>query len=360
MTQYDDDAHDAVTDPHPRTLDDVEPCEHETLDRIITGTVTVVPILCLLIVAWQVWGAWLGWNDIFVFLIMYVAHRPRHHGRLPPPASRTARSRPRRSCAASSPCSARRRSRARSSRGSPTTASTTRSPTSRATRTARTSTTAAAGAARCAGLVHAHVGWLFLHTHRGRRDALRAGPDRRPGRQPRRPHVRALRRRSACSRRSASAGCSAARCATASPACCGAAPCACWSCTTRPTRSTRCATSSAAAASTPRTSRATSLWLSLLHVRRGVAQQPPRVPDLGRARAAAVGVRPLGLRHPRAGEGRPGVGRRARHARAAGHQARCRGLSTAPLRDALAEALPERPVPRSSCGTAPSCPSTTG
>jgi stearoyl-CoA desaturase (delta-9 desaturase) len=52
--------------------DDVEPCENETRDRIITGIVTVVPALCLLIVAWQVWGAWLGWNDIFVFLIMYV------------------------------------------------------------------------------------------------------------------------------------------------------------------------------------------------------------------------------------------------------------------------------------------------
>ena len=29
-------------------------------------------MLCLLLVAWQVWGDWLGWNDIFVFLIMYV------------------------------------------------------------------------------------------------------------------------------------------------------------------------------------------------------------------------------------------------------------------------------------------------
>src|SRR5918992_5213293 len=53
-------------------LDDVEPCAHETRDRIITGTVTVLPVFCLLIVAWQVWGDWLGWNDIFVFLIMYL------------------------------------------------------------------------------------------------------------------------------------------------------------------------------------------------------------------------------------------------------------------------------------------------
>ena len=70
---------------------------------------------------------------------------------------------------------ARRRSRARSSRGSPTTASTTPSPTSRATRTARTSTTATASRARCAGLFHAHVGWLFIHTQRGNKQ--RYAPD---------------------------------------------------------------------------------------------------------------------------------------------------------------------------------------
>jgi stearoyl-CoA desaturase (Delta-9 desaturase) len=54
-------------------IDDVEPCDNENLDRFVTGTVTVVPVLCLAIVGWQVWGQWLGWNDIVVFLIMYVA-----------------------------------------------------------------------------------------------------------------------------------------------------------------------------------------------------------------------------------------------------------------------------------------------
>ena len=62
----------AIAEPAPPEVDDVEPCAHETRDRIITGTITVLPVLCLFIVAWQVWGAWLGWNDIFVFLIMYV------------------------------------------------------------------------------------------------------------------------------------------------------------------------------------------------------------------------------------------------------------------------------------------------
>ena len=49
------------------------------------------------------------------------------------------------------------------------------------------------------GLFHAHVGWLFIHTQRGTRDALRARPDGRPGRSLRRPHVRAVGRSSACS-----------------------------------------------------------------------------------------------------------------------------------------------------------------
>jgi len=61
-----------LTEPELPGVDDVEPCENETRDRLITGAVTVLPVLCLLIVGWQVWGQWLGWNDIFVFLIMYV------------------------------------------------------------------------------------------------------------------------------------------------------------------------------------------------------------------------------------------------------------------------------------------------
>ncbi len=55
---------------HP-LQDDVEPVAHETRDRIITGLVTVVPVLALGLVAWQLWAVALGWNDIFVFLVMY-------------------------------------------------------------------------------------------------------------------------------------------------------------------------------------------------------------------------------------------------------------------------------------------------
>ena len=43
------------------------------------------------------------------------------------------------------------------------------------TLTARTSATAAAGARAIRGLFHAHVGWLFIHTQRGKRD--RYAPD---------------------------------------------------------------------------------------------------------------------------------------------------------------------------------------
>src|SRR3982750_3802498 len=56
---------------HPR--DDVEPVANENLDRFLTGTVTVLPILALGIVAWQVWSELLGWSDLIVFAIMYVA-----------------------------------------------------------------------------------------------------------------------------------------------------------------------------------------------------------------------------------------------------------------------------------------------
>jgi stearoyl-CoA desaturase (delta-9 desaturase) len=52
--------------------DDIEPVAHETRDRIITGTVTVVPFLALGIVAWQVWASLLHWSDIIVFAILYV------------------------------------------------------------------------------------------------------------------------------------------------------------------------------------------------------------------------------------------------------------------------------------------------
>jgi stearoyl-CoA desaturase (delta-9 desaturase) len=54
------------------TLEDVQPVEHETRDRLITGAVTVIPFIALFVVGWQVWNEALGWSDIAVFLICYV------------------------------------------------------------------------------------------------------------------------------------------------------------------------------------------------------------------------------------------------------------------------------------------------
>jgi stearoyl-CoA desaturase (Delta-9 desaturase) len=52
---------------------DVQPVAHETLDRTITGLVTVLPVLALGVAVWQAWGGWLQSSDVLVFLIMYVA-----------------------------------------------------------------------------------------------------------------------------------------------------------------------------------------------------------------------------------------------------------------------------------------------
>jgi stearoyl-CoA desaturase (Delta-9 desaturase) len=55
------------------TADDVEPVANETRDRIITGTITVLPFVGLGIVCWQVWNEALSWSDVVVFAICYVA-----------------------------------------------------------------------------------------------------------------------------------------------------------------------------------------------------------------------------------------------------------------------------------------------
>jgi stearoyl-CoA desaturase (delta-9 desaturase) len=59
----------ALPSPAPS---DVEVCSNERLDRFLTGTVTALPILALGVVVWQVWGDFLRWSDIAVFAIMYL------------------------------------------------------------------------------------------------------------------------------------------------------------------------------------------------------------------------------------------------------------------------------------------------
>jgi stearoyl-CoA desaturase (delta-9 desaturase) len=53
--------------------DDVQPVANETVDRIATGTITVLPILALGVAAWQLWATALHGSDLIVFAIVYLA-----------------------------------------------------------------------------------------------------------------------------------------------------------------------------------------------------------------------------------------------------------------------------------------------
>ncbi|MFN2617688.1 MAG: acyl-CoA desaturase [Thermoleophilaceae bacterium] len=55
------------------TAHEIQPVEHETLDRAITGAVTVLPMLLLGVAAWQVWGGLLHPSDLVVFALTYAA-----------------------------------------------------------------------------------------------------------------------------------------------------------------------------------------------------------------------------------------------------------------------------------------------
>src|SRR6266536_5255523 len=50
-----------------------QPVEHETADRIITGLVTALPMLFLIVAAWQVWDKALHWRDLEVLAGVYLA-----------------------------------------------------------------------------------------------------------------------------------------------------------------------------------------------------------------------------------------------------------------------------------------------
>jgi stearoyl-CoA desaturase (delta-9 desaturase) len=52
--------------------DDVEPVAHETRDRIVFGTVTIVPFLALGVAGWQAWGSALRASDLLLFVALYV------------------------------------------------------------------------------------------------------------------------------------------------------------------------------------------------------------------------------------------------------------------------------------------------
>ena len=57
----------------PVVRDDVEPVVHELRDRIVTGAATVVPFLLLAVAGWQAWGGALRASDLVIFAALYVA-----------------------------------------------------------------------------------------------------------------------------------------------------------------------------------------------------------------------------------------------------------------------------------------------
>jgi stearoyl-CoA desaturase (delta-9 desaturase) len=69
---------DAVTDLLPSatqagpTPEEIQEPVLESLDRAITGLITVVPPLLLVLAGWQMWNHELRWRDVAIFLIMYV------------------------------------------------------------------------------------------------------------------------------------------------------------------------------------------------------------------------------------------------------------------------------------------------
>ena len=109
--------------PSRSLADAVQPVEHETRDRIITGLLTVVPFLMLGFVVWQLAGSWLHWSDFVVFGLVYIPtglgitvgfHRLfTHRSFKTSPAVRAIIGGRGPRCAESSPSSGRRRSRGR-------------------------------------------------------------------------------------------------------------------------------------------------------------------------------------------------------------------------------------------------------
>ena len=256
----------------------IQPVAHETTDRIITGLVTALPFLLLAVAAWQVWNEALHWRDL---AILASDGSPGSGSRSASTAcSPTAASRRARCCAGifaalgsaaiegpviSWVADHRKHHAFSDEPGDPHSPHVGHGVGWRGT---------------LRGLFHAHIGWLFIHTERGSKQ--RFAPDLIED-----PVVSFVDRTfllwavPGSRSRSRSATCSVARWSPGYRRCCGAARCGCSSSTTSPTASTRSATSSAAS-STPRTSRATFSG-SPAYVRRGLAQQPPRLSDLGRA-----------------------------------------------------------------------------
>jgi stearoyl-CoA desaturase (Delta-9 desaturase) len=156
------------------TADDVQPVANETRDRIITGAVTAIPFAALFIVGWQLWNEALHWSDIFVFAICYVLtgfgvtvgfHRHLTHRAFKAKKSVRGTLAILGSAAIEGPVISwvadhRKHHAFADIEGDPHSPHVDHG-------------VGLKGALR--GLFHAHVGWLFIHTHRGNKE--RYAPD---------------------------------------------------------------------------------------------------------------------------------------------------------------------------------------
>jgi stearoyl-CoA desaturase (delta-9 desaturase) len=170
-----DDAPDVV----PAGPEFVQPVQREWLDRLATGTVTVAPFFALAYAAWHSWQGLLRWSDVVVFFVAYLLtglgvtvgfHRLFTHRSFKTTRPVTAALAILGSAAIEGPVTAwvadhRKHHDFSDQVGDP------HSPHVEHGHGFR-------GELR--GLFHAHVGWLFIHTHRGAKERyardLRADP----------------------------------------------------------------------------------------------------------------------------------------------------------------------------------------
>jgi stearoyl-CoA desaturase (delta-9 desaturase) len=165
--------------PLPSGPEYVQPVEREWLDRIATGTVTIAPIIALVFAIYHSWNGLLRWSDVVIFVVAYILtglgvtvgfHRLFTHRSFKTYKPIRAALAILGSAAIEGPVTAwvadhRKHHDFSDQLGDP------HSPHVEHGHGFR-------GALR--GLFHAHVGWLFVHTHRGAKERyardLRADP----------------------------------------------------------------------------------------------------------------------------------------------------------------------------------------
>jgi stearoyl-CoA desaturase (delta-9 desaturase) len=164
----------SAMEAHEITVGEIEPVDNQSLHRTITGLITVLPFIGLGIAIWQTWQQALSWSDVIVFVIVYIGtglgvtvgfHRMLTHRSFKTSPFLRGFLAALGSAAIEGPVISwvadHRKHHAFSDRdGDPHSPHVGHAPGLR-------------GA--LAGLFHAHVGWLFIHTQRGCRE--RYAPD---------------------------------------------------------------------------------------------------------------------------------------------------------------------------------------